>query len=63
MGAAEVCDRLGIGRTRLAELMRRPNFPQPIKQLTAGYIWDGNQIEAWIAEHRPPPDEPETLAG
>lgn len=59
MGAAEVCDRLGIGRTRLRELMRRATFPQPLKKLTAGYIWDGDAIEQWVAEHRPPPaDEP-----
>lgn len=57
MGAAEVRDRLGIGRTRLVELMRRASFPQPIKKLSAGYIWDGDEIEQWIAEHRPPPDE------
>lgn len=57
MGAAEVCERLGIGRTRLRELMRRPTFPQPLKKLTAGYVWDGDQVERWIAEHRPPVDE------
>lgn len=57
MGAAEVCARLGIGRTRLRELQRRPHFPQPIKRLVGGQIWDGAAVEAWIAEYRKPRPE------
>ncbi len=60
MGAAEVRDRLGVGRTRLRELQRREGFPQPLKKLSGGQIWDGAAVEAWIATHRPPPDEPES---
>lgn len=54
MGAAEICARLGVGRTRLRELRRRPDFPAPIKILTGMAIWDGDAVEAWIAEHRKP---------
>jgi predicted DNA-binding transcriptional regulator AlpA len=57
MGAAEVSARLNVGRTRLRELQRRPDFPQPIKRLTGMWIWDGAAVEAWIAEHRPPKDD------
>ena len=59
MGAAEVCARLGVGRTRLRELQRRPHFPAPVKKLAGGQIWDGDQVEAWIAEHRKPEDDDE----
>ena len=57
MGAAEVAARLGVGRTRLRELRRRPDFPAPIKRLIGMEIWDGAAVEAWIAEHRKPAAE------
>lgn len=63
MGAAEVCAALGIGKTRLRELRRRPDFPQPIKRLTGMLIWDGAQVEAWIAEHRTKDEDDDEASG
>lgn len=54
MGTAEIRLRLGVGQTRLRAIAKRPDFPKPVKELTCGDIWDGEEIEAWIAAHRPP---------
>jgi len=60
MGAAEIRAALGVGKTRLRELQRRPDFPRPIRHLTGMKIWDGVAVEAWIAVHRKPADEDDT---
>jgi predicted DNA-binding transcriptional regulator AlpA len=62
MGRSEIRKRLGVGITRVKQIISRDDFPRPLRRLDGGHIWDGDQVEAWIAEHRPPPDEPETLA-
>jgi prophage regulatory protein len=59
MGHAEIRQRLGVGETRVRQITGRPDFPPPVKRLIMGQVWDGDQVEAWIAAHRPPPDEPE----
>lgn len=55
MGAREVCDFLGIGRTRLTALMRTPsvNFPEPLGKISAGYVWNAADIRRWAVKHRP----------
>lgn len=59
VGTAEIRIRLGVGETRVRQITGRDDFPRPVKRLIMGQIWDGDQVEAWIAEHRPPPEEPE----
>lgn len=59
MGRAEIGRALGVGYTRTREIIKRPGFPRPIKRLTGMLIWDGDQVEAWIAEHRKPDDDAE----
>lgn len=60
MGHAEIRIRLGVGETRVRQITGRPDFPPPVKRLIMGQIWDGEQVEAWIATHRPVvDDEPE----
>lgn len=59
MGRFEISQRLGVGYSRAKEIIRRPDFPRPIKRLTGMLIWDGDQVEAWIAEHRKPEDDDE----
>lgn len=54
MGRAEIEQLLGVGYTRVRAIMSRPDFPQPIRHLTGMKIWDGAEIEAWIAVHRKP---------
>ncbi|WP_349308001.1 DNA-binding protein [Pseudofrankia sp. BMG5.36] len=54
MGAAEIAKRLGVNRTRVNQLLASdPTFPSPYVTLAAGHIWRTEDIEAWIAEHRP----------
>lgn len=57
MGHAEIRLRLGVGETRVRQITSRPDFPRPVKRLIMGQIWDGDEVEAWIAEHRPPKDD------
>ncbi len=52
MGHAEIRLRLGVGETRVRQITGRPDFPAPIKRLIMGQVWDGDQVEAWIATHR-----------
>jgi predicted DNA-binding transcriptional regulator AlpA len=54
MGPAEIGRRLGgIGRARVYQITQRRNFPEPIAQLEMGNVWLADDVEAWIAEHRP----------
>ncbi|KLL12943.1 regulator [Protofrankia coriariae] len=54
MGAAEIAKRLGVGRTRVNQLLKEdPTFPKPTATLAAGHIWNTEDVEAWIAERRP----------
>lgn len=59
MGHAEIRLRLGVGETRVRQITGRPDFPRPVKRLIMGQIWDGDQVEAWIAAHRKAPDDDE----
>lgn len=62
MGHAEIRLRLGVGETRVRQITSRPDFPRPVKRLIMGQIWDGAEVEAWIAVHRTKPDEDEAEA-
>jgi prophage regulatory protein len=60
MGAYEIRVRLGdLSETRGRQITMRPDFPRPVKVLAMGQIWDGAQVEAWIAEHRTVKDDDE----
>jgi hypothetical protein len=64
MGAAEIRTALGgVGETRGIQITSRPDFPRPIRTLRMGQIWDGDEVEAWIAEHRRPADDAEGEPG
>lgn len=59
MGSAEISKRLGgISRTRVYQLTQRRNFPLPYAELEMGNVWLADDVEAWIAEHRPEIGEP-----
>jgi predicted DNA-binding transcriptional regulator AlpA len=58
MGLAEIAQRLGISKTYARELAGRKGFPDSTR-LTMGDVWSTADVERWIAEHRPPPEEPE----
>ena len=57
MGAAEIGQRLGVGRTRVKQLGRRADWPEPYDELTMGKVWLTDDVEAWIQAHRPELDE------
>lgn len=57
MGVAEIAARLGISRSRAAQIVREKRFPEPAAVLTGIVIWETADVEAWIAEHRPAKDD------
>jgi predicted DNA-binding transcriptional regulator AlpA len=59
MGAGEIAARLGVVRQRVYQLVNRKGFPDPIASLTMGQVWLADDVEAWIAEHRPELDAPD----
>lgn len=61
MGAAEIGQRLGVGRSRAHAITRDRNFPEPYQTLAMGSVWDARDVEAWVRKHRPElAEEPET---
>jgi prophage regulatory protein len=56
VSAFEIRNRLDVNRQRVYQLTQRPDFPAPIATLGIGHIWLRSEVEAWIAEHRPPAD-------
>ena len=53
MGASEIGQRLGVGRSRAHAITRDRSFPEPYQTLAMGSIWTVEDVEAWIREHRP----------
>jgi hypothetical protein len=53
MGQAEIADRLGVTRQRVQQLIARPDWPTPYEVLAMGKVWLAEDVERWIAEHRP----------
>jgi predicted DNA-binding transcriptional regulator AlpA len=54
MGTAEIAERLGVSRVRVHQIATTdPSFPVPLGEVKAGKIWRTEDIESWIAEHRP----------
>ena len=47
VGAAELLDLLGVGRTRLATLTGQADFPKPAIILRMGSIWTFDDVAAW----------------
>jgi predicted DNA-binding transcriptional regulator AlpA len=52
VGAAEIKDLVGVSRQRVYQLAKRPDFPKPYAVLAQGQVWQVEDVEAWIAEHR-----------
>ncbi len=54
MGAHEVRLRLGgVSRQRVYQITHRSDFPAPVADLVQGKVWLGDDVEGWIARHRP----------
>ena len=53
MGVTEIRDRLRVSKNRASILVYRHDFPRPRWSLAMGNVWWADDVEAWIAEHRP----------
>ena len=53
MTTGDIGRRLGVSRTRAAQLAARPDFPRPARTVGRVRVWHAADIEAWIAVHRP----------
>ncbi len=53
MGAAEIRRRLGVSKKWADIQMRSAGWPEPYARLEMGRVWRVEDVEAWIAEHRP----------
>lgn len=48
VGAAEIAQRLSIGRSVVGSWRRRyPDFPAPVAELMMGNVWAWPDVEAW----------------
>lgn len=43
----EVCKMLGISKQRVAQLIAKGGFPEPVATLAVGRIWLREDIERW----------------
>jgi len=51
VGTAEIARMLGVSRSRVHQLARRVDWPEPLDHLEAGAVWLRSDIERWIGEH------------
>lgn len=61
MGVAEIASRLGVSRSRAAQIVRERSFPEPAARLIGIVIWETADVEAWIRTRRPKLAEGEPL--
>lgn len=57
MGTTEIRERLGVSKSRVHQLVREKGFPEPVARVSGVTIWLTQDVEAWIAAHRPQPAE------
>ena len=48
-GLAEVAELLGVTKRSASRYARRHDFPGTVARLTAGPIWDADEVLAWAA--------------
>ncbi|GIE30197.1 hypothetical protein Ait01nite_032420 [Actinoplanes italicus] len=62
MGTAEIAALLNVTPARVSQIAdsRKLDFPRPRWEIKAGRVWLAQDVEAWVAEHRPAlAEEPE----
>lgn len=57
MGLTEIARRLGISKSYARQLAEKKGFPDATR-LAMGLVWSTEDVEAWIARHRPQLAEP-----
>lgn len=55
MGVSEIAERLGVSKKRADQIVREKGFPEG-RRLKMGTAWSTEDVEAWIAKHRPAKD-------
>ena len=43
----ELLKLLGVSRTRVQQLVARPEFPNPVAVLMMGSVWDLERVQEW----------------
>lgn len=49
-GLTEIAAMLGVTRARAHQLADREGFPTPIGEISAGRIWEREDVERWARE-------------
>ncbi|WP_229716418.1 helix-turn-helix transcriptional regulator, partial [Mangrovihabitans endophyticus] len=44
---------LGVSSQRVYQITHSPRFPEPVARLSSGWVWLTDDIDQWIAQHRP----------
>lgn len=47
MGASEIGELFGVGRQRVQQFTKMPDFPKPLADLAMGKVWQATDIRAW----------------
>ncbi|OWV05071.1 hypothetical protein B5D80_18660 [Micromonospora wenchangensis] len=63
VGPAEMMAMLGVGRSRLRQIVVHPKFPRPFQTLQGGSVWLRSDVEAYIRDHRQPRPADEDTQG
>ncbi|GAB3808839.1 hypothetical protein GCM10027605_42190 [Micromonospora zhanjiangensis] len=59
LASQEVQELLGVSRTRAYQITNSKSFPDPAAVLSVGRIWLAEDVERWIKDHRPDPQNSE----
>lgn len=60
VGAAEIGEMLGgVSRQRVYQVVSRRDFPAPVIELAMGKVWNREDVQRWIDEHRGPANRQE----
>ena len=51
-GVTEIAQALGVSPDLVRKWRERGKLPEPSAELTAGYVWQGTEIEEWIRQYR-----------
>lgn len=49
----EIAAKIGVTRQRADQITRERTFPEHVQKAGLYRLWDEDQIDAWLDEHRP----------
>jgi hypothetical protein len=61
-GVSELTELFGVSRQRVQELRRKPGFPAPVAELTAGPVWRVSTLQRFLSEWERKPGRPSRRA-